>query len=542
MWKIVGGSGKGGLLVRTGEDLTSAPRTGRLATGTLVEEIQRKGSRLHFRLFSGLGPWEGWITLTLHEKVLAEKVDLKDTTTTSLEVVVDCRDSRWFRCWVPSTTTLGQLKDILRGEETWPKDAVLETDAKDSDLVPSPLSLAPPRLSAAALCAALAPEAAEAAANAALAAAQGLAKALLLWRWQRLQMALEEMETRKESSELLALQIALGRWPEALALAKTLQLPEAQQVVEAWQSNDSPGRFSPSPALFEGTPMDEVMPGVRQIDGLIPIEDGVSLGIRLLLQVRNDHPETSRPLVLYFHGNAETVDTYLEPEVFHPLQASNVSAVVADFRGYGYSTGRPSLATIATDGERVVDALPNFLGQHQLPWPWPGGVYLLGRSMGGLVACHLAALKGRLFEGVILESTFCGSYAPGALPPEEPPKEGALGTVEPRFWSAELQEAVDRATQLCRKLVKPGMEELALEGSPDFVHLMASEDKLRAFSGRLLILHGEIDTIIPVSHARRLCDAATFATRRLVTVNKGHNDISNSAKYVTALKKFLDGG
>ena len=68
---------------------------------------------------------------------------------------------------------------------------------QDSDLVPSPLSLAPPRLSAAALCAALAPEAAEAAANAALAAAQGLAKALLLWRWQRLQMALEEMETRK---------------------------------------------------------------------------------------------------------------------------------------------------------------------------------------------------------------------------------------------------------------------------------------------------------------------------------------------------------
>ena len=37
----VGGSGKGGLLVRTGEDLTSAQQTGRLATGALVEEIQR---------------------------------------------------------------------------------------------------------------------------------------------------------------------------------------------------------------------------------------------------------------------------------------------------------------------------------------------------------------------------------------------------------------------------------------------------------------------------------------------------------------------
>ena len=32
---------------------------------------------------------------------------------------------------------------------------------------------------------------------------------------------------------------------------------------------------------------------------------------------------------------------------------------------------------------RQVDALPEFLDQHQLPWPWPGGIYLLGRSMGG---------------------------------------------------------------------------------------------------------------------------------------------------------------
>lgn len=83
-----------------------------------------------------------------------------------------------------------------------------------------------------------------------------------------------------------------------------------------------------------------------------------------------------------------------------------------------------------------------------------------------------------------------------------------------------------------------------------FVHFMANEDKLRSFAGRLLplvrglfstgngavsaslrILHGEIDTIIPVSHARRLLDAAEFATRRLVTLSKGHNDIFSSEKY-----------
>ena len=42
------------------------------------------------------------------------------------------------------------------------------------------------------------------------------------------------------------------------------------------------------------------------------------------------------------------------PRKNEPLFAErHTSPEVADFRGYGYSTGRPSLATIATDGERV---------------------------------------------------------------------------------------------------------------------------------------------------------------------------------------------
>lgn len=36
-----------------------------------------------------------------------------------------------------------------------------------------------------------------------------------------------------------------------------------------------------------------------------------------------------RPLVLYFHGNAETVDTYTDPEIFHPLQASKANVLDA---------------------------------------------------------------------------------------------------------------------------------------------------------------------------------------------------------------------
>ena len=101
--------------------------------------------------------------------------------------------------------------------------------------------------------------------------------------------------------------------------------------------------------------------------------------------------------------------------------------------------------------------------------------------------------------------------------------------------------------ELCKKLVHGalavagGLWDLAETDLGSFVHTMGSEDKLRGYTGRLLILHGELDTIVPVSHSRRLCDAAVSATRRLVTIGKGHNDISSSSKYTEMLTKFLSG-
>ncbi|CAJ1416837.1 unnamed protein product [Effrenium voratum] len=474
-WEIVGGKDKG-LVVRAGAELSS-PELGRVETGALVAELERRGQRLHFRLLSGSGPAEGWLTLQLGGRDLAVAVELK-----------------------------------AAGEEPT-------------------------------LAAVLSPACGEAAANAALAGlrrAEGpkrLERALVLWRWHRPSRALEDLGS---GSAQLALQICLSRWPEAQALALTLGLEsETETALEAWQGGA--GRFAPAPAVFDGS-APEVMPGIRQIDARIPVAD-VELGVRLFLLEQNGEARSDRPLLIYFHGNAETVDTYKDQEIFRPLRAADVSVLVVDFRGYGYSTGSPSLGTLGSDGERVVAALPGFLRAKQLPWPWPGRMALLGRSMGGIVACHLAALKGELFDkGVILESTFCGSHAPGAAAPEEPPQEASAMGGSARFWPPELVALAGSTAELCRKLLRAELKELLNDVDLSFVHMLANEDKLRAFTGKLLILHGEIDTIIPVSHATRLCDAAVFATRRLVTISKGHNDISSSDKYVTALRQFLADG
>eukprot|EP00930_Biecheleria_cincta_P062664 TRINITY_DN48119_c0_g1_i1.p1 TRINITY_DN48119_c0_g1~~TRINITY_DN48119_c0_g1_i1.p1 ORF type:complete len:521 (+),score=159.50 TRINITY_DN48119_c0_g1_i1:86-1564(+) len=73
-WEVVGGADRGGILVRTGLELKSPEAASRLATGSLLEELELVGERLRYRRLTGSGPLEGWISITLKDKVLACRV------------------------------------------------------------------------------------------------------------------------------------------------------------------------------------------------------------------------------------------------------------------------------------------------------------------------------------------------------------------------------------------------------------------------------------------------------------------------------------
>jgi len=77
MWEIVGGADKGGVLVREGESVGSPQTAERLSTGALVEELELKGERLHFKRVTGTGPEEGWISIKLPGKDLAVRTTKK---------------------------------------------------------------------------------------------------------------------------------------------------------------------------------------------------------------------------------------------------------------------------------------------------------------------------------------------------------------------------------------------------------------------------------------------------------------------------------
>lgn len=69
-WEVVGGGDKGGILVREGQDLKSAACDSRLSTGAVVEQLSLAGERLNYKLLTGTGPAEGWVSIKLSGKDL----------------------------------------------------------------------------------------------------------------------------------------------------------------------------------------------------------------------------------------------------------------------------------------------------------------------------------------------------------------------------------------------------------------------------------------------------------------------------------------
>lgn len=77
VWKVVGGADKGGILVRSGADTTSPQAAERLSTDALIEEVELRGERLNYKLLTGTGPAEGWVSVKLKDKDLVVRTEEK---------------------------------------------------------------------------------------------------------------------------------------------------------------------------------------------------------------------------------------------------------------------------------------------------------------------------------------------------------------------------------------------------------------------------------------------------------------------------------
>lgn len=202
----------------------------------------------------------------------------------------------------------------------------------------------------------------------------------------------------------------------------------------------------------------------------LPSKDGTKL------QLWTHKARQGYPTVVYFHGNSYHLGD--RANKFSAFIDSGFGLVAISYRGFGKSGGSPSESGIYDDARASVQyAIKQMhLKQDKL-------IYF-GESLGTGVAVQMAS-----------------EIKPGLLVLEAP-----YTSVETR--SAELYPFV------------LGVRKLVLDK-------YNSLDKINMVTSPLLILHGELDTVIPVSHGRALFEAANEPKTMVVYPAVHHVDYSN---------------
>lgn len=212
-------------------------------------------------------------------------------------------------------------------------------------------------------------------------------------------------------------------------------------------------------------------PGV--VDGMIVVDEGVELGYRFYIMNPCD------AVILYFHGNGEVAPDY--DDLAAKYHEQGAALLVVDYRGYGWSTGKPLTSALLPDAEKVAHALPGILGEHGLSG---APVIVMGRSLGSAPAIHVAYTSPDSFTGLILVAGFANIV----------PLLSRLGLPVERFG--------------------------------DLTDPMRNTQKLAEVDLPLLVVHGERDTLIPFKNGEALYNASPAANKRMLRMPRaGHNDL-----------------
>lgn len=132
--------------------------------------------------------------------------------------------------------------------------------------------------------------------------------------------------------------------------------------------------------------------GAADID--VNVEPGTSIGCRLFTA------DKTAPTVLFFHGNGEIVADY---DDIGPLyREAGLNFLVVDYRGYGWSNGRPSFANLLADSHVLYNQLKQYLQTNG----YDPALFLMGRSLGSAAAIELAAAYNTEISGLLIESGF----------------------------------------------------------------------------------------------------------------------------------------
>jgi len=215
-------------------------------------------------------------------------------------------------------------------------------------------------------------------------------------------------------------------------------------------------------------------------------------GSRLVCYYQAVNPDAKT--VVYFHGNGEVVADYL-PDFAEWIARAGCNCLLAEYRGYGMSSGRPALAGMLEDVVPIISSL-NIPGHK---------IVLFGRSIGSLYALHGVYRRPQL-AGLIIES--------------------GVADLTQRFFQRVLPEELGVSeTDVVDELRK----------------YFDYAEKLGNFRGQTLVMHARFDELIDARHAEMLYGAAREPKRLKIFDRGGHNDIffRNRAEYMQLVEAFL---
>ena len=226
------------------------------------------------------------------------------------------------------------------------------------------------------------------------------------------------------------------------------------------------------------------------VDFSVPVEEGVTIACRMY------HHAQERPTLIYFHGNGEIIPDYDEIGPLYGREGLNL--LVAEYRGYGWSTGTPLTSTFLPDSNAV------FLDAHA--WlkeqGYTGAVFVMGRSIGSAAAIDVAVNHSDLISGLIIESGFARTL----------PLAKTLG--------------VD-------------LEAMGITEEQSFNNV----SKIRGFTKPTYILHGQYDQLIPLWQAEILqAECGAKAKEFQIVPGADHNSLIAVAGplYFEVIKKFVE--
>jgi len=196
--------------------------------------------------------------------------------------------------------------------------------------------------------------------------------------------------------------------------------------------------------------------------------------------------------ILFSHGNSGNLT--IRHHLSRLMVMSGYSVFVYDYQGFGRSSGKPTVHGICSDGRAAYDYLVNERGVD------PAKIILYGESLGASVAAHLSTEK--TCSGLILQSGFASLV-----------RIGCTHFPFLRLYPPSLYP-------------KPALDNLSI---------------VRDSKMPLLLIHGDLDKVIPVQHAVDMFDASGSGAKHFVRLpGTAHGDVWSTAEkeYVEALRAF----